>query len=295
MKKYVIVFGCATLALTSLSWAAQSRVQVSKIRSNKTVVIPERAVQVADNVFSLGTAFDSQSGKMVEGYAIIRYAKGGKPSAAKDKTSSCYGFLARGAKWKVDPILEPWVVNPSNTPIGKDEKPNPQLDKDEVFRLLSEGIDKWEDATDGIVDNSKGEDVLGTGSITTDILVADTVSPDEKNEVYFADIASPNAIGVTIVWGIFGGPPSGRELVEWDQIYDDYDFDWSLSTDENGELGKMDFDSIATHELGHSMGMGDLYNSVCSEQTMFGYASTGETNKRTLESGDIAGISKLYK
>jgi hypothetical protein len=95
---------------------------------------------------------------------------------------------------------------------------------------------------------------------------------------------------VTIVWGIFSGPTFQRQLVEWDQVYDDSDFDWSLT----GELYKMDFDNIATHELGHTMGMGDLYTSGCSDQTMYGYASEGETNKRDLNSGDINGINNLY-
>ena len=108
--------------------------------------------------------------------------------------------------------------------------------------------------------------------------------------VYFGDVEDSNAIAITIVWGVFRGAPSSRELVEWDQIYDDVDFDWSMS----GEAGKMDFENIATHELGHSMGLGDLYTSDCSDQTMYGYASEGETNKRTLESGDITGIQELY-
>ncbi|USN55340.1 MAG: hypothetical protein H6765_01755 [Candidatus Peribacteria bacterium] len=56
----------------------------------------------------------------------------------------------------------------------------------------------------------------------------------------------------------------------------------------------MDFDSIATHELGHSFGMGDLYQIECTEQTMYGYGSEGEAHSRTLEIGDITGISKLY-
>ncbi len=56
----------------------------------------------------------------------------------------------------------------------------------------------------------------------------------------------------------------------------------------------MDFENIATHELGHSVGMGDLYTAECNQQTMYGYASNGETNKRTLESGDINGIRALY-
>lgn len=55
------------------------------------------------------------------------------------------------------------------------------------------------------------------------------------------------------------------------------------------------FESIATHELGHSVGLDDLYDGSCSEQTMYGYATEGETKKRTLEAGDIAGVQELYK
>ena len=109
-------------------------------------------------------------------------------------------------------------------------------------------------------------------------------------KVYFADIGQSGVIGVTIVWGVFSGPPHNRKLVEWDQVYDDVDFDWSIS----GEAGKMDFEYIATHELGHSIGLDDLYEGACSEETMYGYAGYGETKKRSLEAGDIIGVKKLY-
>ncbi len=68
------------------------------------------------------------------------------------------------------------------------------------------------------------------------------------------------------------------------------DFDWSL----NGEAGKMDFENIDTHELGHSVGLYDLFTEACSEDTMYGFAATGETKKSTLEGGDITGIINLY-
>ena len=57
----------------------------------------------------------------------------------------------------------------------------------------------------------------------------------------------------------------------------------------------MDFESIATHELGHSVGMGDLYTTDCGEMTMYGYATDGETKKSSLEDGDITGVKELYK
>ena len=170
-------------------------------------------------------------------------------------------------------MVEPWVAKTSNVR---------NLDGVSAFNLLSNGIAKWE--------NAASFDILGNGALTSDGLIADTVSPDNKNEVYFANIETQNAIAVTIVWGIFGGPTYQRVLVEWDQVYDDIDYDWSLA----GEVGKMDFDNIATHELGHSVGMGDIYESACSAVTMYGYAATGETKKQTLEPADILGVSALY-
>ncbi len=79
-------------------------------------------------------------------------------------------------------------------------------------------------------------------------------------------------------------------MVEWDQVYDDVDFVWSSS----GEAGTMDFENIATHELGHTFGLDDLFTDACSEETMFGFASLGETKKGSLEGGDVTGILELY-
>jgi len=255
-------------------------------KAKNPVVIPAHAVEVAPGVFYLGKALDK--GRVVEGYAMFVKPTCDNdgicdpeenPSCADCKkdvedpeepdTSSCYEFLAREAKWK---SVEDYIVNPTTT----------WLDRSFVTSNLASNIDKWETAAD--------YDVLGSGSSTNDILVADTVSPDDKNEVYFADIDYEGAIAIAIIWGYFSGPPFARELVEWDMVFDDVDFDWS----KEGEEDKMDFENIATHELGHAVGLGDLYNDACSEQTMYGYSTEGETKKQTLESGDIAGIQKLY-
>lgn len=243
----------------------------------------------------MGKALDK--GRSVEGYAFVDYKKGyGKPgtecgngicepgenarkcpedcdggNGEEPDTSSCYGFLSKGAKWKT---VEPYIVESANTR---------GLDGTFVRDNLALDISKWEDA-------ASGKDILGNEAFGV-VDGADLESPDNKNEVYFADIDMPGAIGVTIIWGIFGGPPPFRELVEWDQIYDDIDFDWSAT----GEADKMDFGSIATHELGHSVGLDDLYTTDCSEATMYGYASYGETKKRTLEAGDIKGVQELYR
>ena len=289
MKKYLALGLMAlmfSVGITVKPDFAQSNVEGGRAR----VVIPAHAIEVAPGIFSLGTAVDNW--RIVEGYAIITYKKGfGKPTGCKDDgvcqgwesascddcsgsgeepdASSCYGFLSKRAKWK---SIESYIVNPENIR---------GLDESFVASNFAMDIGKWESAA--------GTEILGD-EVTGVVDGADMDSPDNKNEVYFGDISEPGAIAVTIVWGVFGGPPPFRELVEWDQVYDDVDFDWSMA----GESGKMDFENIATHELGHSVGLDDLYSDECSEQTMYGYAGYGETSKRTLESGDINGIQKLY-
>lgn len=251
--------------------------------TSRLLVLPPAADHAP--VISLGTSVDPRTGKVVEGFAIIHYRKGyhhrdghgGGPGGGDTNGSKCFSFLAQGAKWRT---VEPWMVNPSNL-VG--------LDGVFVANNLTQDIAKWEDATDGVLGNGAGNDVLGNGSVTDTVLVADTASPDGANEVYFADVAQPGAIAVTIVWGIFAGPPSARELVEWDQVYDDADFVWSST----GAPGAMDFENIATHELGHSVGMGHPDDS-CTEETMYRFAADGETKKRDLHTGDVAGMNKLY-
>lgn len=133
--------------------------------------------------------------------------------------------------------------------------------------------------------------IIGDGQETSELLSADQTAPDDRNEVYFGDIPSAGAIGVTIVWGIFSGPASVRVLTEWDQVYDDVDFEWT--DDGLSEPTRMDFRNIAAHELGHAVGL-DHPSNLCTEETMYRYASYGETKKIDLHAGDILGVSTLY-
>lgn len=280
MKKILVFASSLVVALAALPAGAAApngvNMTLEAMSTTKTLTLPPSADH--SPVISLGTAIDPQSGEVVEGYAIVHYKNQVRSSGGGAKNNLCYGFLASGAKWK---IVEPWLLNPSNTR---------GLDTATVFNNFASDITKWEDAADGVVGNSAGVDIFGTGSSTTATLTADSSAPDGLNEIYFGSVSDPNIIAVTTVWGIFSGPTFNRKLVEWDMVFNQNDYNWSLS----GEVGKMDFNNIATHESGHGAGLADLYQSGCSEQTMYGYASTGETKKQSLESGDILGISTLY-
>lgn len=304
MKEYKVYIAAVLSFFTIIGLAFAVGANASKPSEvgREKFSLPEQAREVSPGVYNLG--FAEHGGKKVEGYAFIHRKDGyARPSGCNNDnkcqgwedascgdcsggnggddagTSSCYGFLAKDAKWKE---VEDYIVNATNSS---------SLAEAFVLGNIGGNIEEWESAA--------GKDILGVGSATDSALLADVNSPDNQNEVYFADIDSPGAIGVTIVWGIFGGPPWARELVEWDQVYDDVDFDWSEDCGAENciEPGKekMDFGNIATHELGHTFGLDDLYDSNCSEVTMYGYARFGETNKRSLEDGDINGVAKLYE
>jgi len=297
MGLFMVLALSAGLVLAAKPDLSTQLVAVNPSGGHATVSIPAHAIEVTPGVFRLGIAVNK--GRFVEGYAFVDYKEAhAKPGtecgngicepgenvnkcpqdctsdSPEEPTDSCYTFLSKGTRWRA---IEPFVVNPSNTR---------GLSETSIINNLALDISKWETAADA--------DIIGSGASTAETLVADTSSPDGTNEVYFGDIAESGAIGVSIVWGIFRGPPTSRELVEWDQVYDDIDFDWSEDCTTENCATKMDFSNIATHELGHTVGMGDLYESACSEQTMYGYASYGETKKRTLENGDKTGIRELY-
>src|SRR4029453_17726720 len=103
-----------------------------------------------------------------------------------------------------------------------------------------------------------------------------------------APIADAGVIAVTYTWGVFGGPPRGRGVVEGGMIFDSDSFTWAT----DGSPGGVDFRNIDTHELGHAMGLGHPSNA-CTEETMYAFAALGETKKRDLNAGDIAGINGL--
>jgi predicted Zn-dependent protease len=111
-----------------------------------------------------------------------------------------------------------------------------------------------------------------------------TVTYNGENSVFFADLSSG-----TIAMASYWYNRATKEIVECD-IQFNTDYAWGTS----GSETVMDLQNIATHELGHFFNLADIYDSSKSALTMYGYSWEGDIGKRTLETGDIAGIQAVF-
>ena len=220
----------------------------------------------------------------LEQHVSIYYVKGAKPKPPLPERGY-YKLL--GVKWKTLPVkLE---VNPTN-PYGLGE----------VFVITAIGLaaEEWDDGAysqsdgdtsttwTGVNVNLIYDEIAITGKGYDD-LAWDSSKLDGKNTILWGDYPQQGVIAVTIIWS----NRVTKEIVEFDMVLDT-DFAWGNAT----ELGSsvMDLQNIVTHELGHGLGLGDVYHTAANQETMYGYAAYGETIKRSLYIGDQTGIIKLY-
>lgn len=181
---------------------------------------------------------------------------------ATTSSSTCYNLL--GIKWPSLPVS--YVINPSN---------KEGLSSSFVKYSVSKAAETWDYSTSKELFNNK---------YSTNYSVKYGVQ-DFKNSIVFSSYPSTSIIATTAIWY----SKSTKNIVEFDMLFNSY-FIWGNAT-ANSSL--MDLQNIAMHEFGHSIGLGDIYNT-CTRETMYGYSKAGETFKRSLNPGDIAGLRSIY-
>lgn len=149
------------------------------------------------------------------------------------------------------------------------------LSSDFILNAIAQAAKAWDDATPAALVTSIN---VGTGTAA--------VAYNGENAVFFGNYSEGDVIAVASYWY----NRATKEIVECDIIFD-IDFQWG---DGASNFALMDLQNIATHELGHFFNLADIYDSSKDYLTMYGYSSDGDTQKRTLEAGDIAGIQKVF-
>lgn len=223
------------------------------------------SVLVSSGIATARTNTPEVRGK--EKIVFIHYKKDfAKPSSARPaKAPACYGFLSKGAKLKT---VEDLTISPD-------------LDAPAILASASE----WDSHT---LTNLFGNYTVDDSTADWDGWTSST--PDGRNEFSYGDYPQEGVIAVTVVWGYFSGLPSTRKITEFDVLFDT-DYKWGDAT---ADPKKMDLQNIATHEIGHGVGLTDVYQTACSQATMYGYSDYGDIIKRDLAQPDITGLQKLY-
>ncbi|MFH0798387.1 MAG: matrixin family metalloprotease [Candidatus Woesearchaeota archaeon] len=193
---------------------------------------------------------------------FVHYAQSTNPAKVA-RTDSCYKLM--GVKWLSLPVS--YSVNPFNAQ---------GLSEEFVTSAVSVSADAWDAATSKELFNDYySVDYYATYGVRNGV-----------NAIVFGDYGQSNVIGVTSVWYT----RVGKQIVEFDMLLNDQ-FQWG---DASVDPSKMDLQNILTHELGHSVGLSDLYTGSCASVTMYGYSGEGDVQKRSLEQADVLGLQKMY-
>jgi len=114
--------------------------------------------------------------------------------------------------------------------------------------------------------------------------VADTTTGnDGRNVIIFRNASSGSALATTYSWW------SGNSLIDADVVF--WDGGFTFFTGTSGCSGGAYIEDVATHELGHALG---LSHSNVSDATMYPSISYCSQEFRTLAADDIAGVQSLY-
>lgn len=234
---------------------------------------PAPSVATADHgPIYLGTA-EGVDGGIVEGYMFVLAADDVRPverGSQSRSAASCFALFASDTRWR---SVEPYEFDASN-----DEG----LDESTLAANFAGDIARWESAA--------GRDIFGAATTSDQPVTVDRDGPDGRNEVVFGTVETANVVAVTVLWGRFDGSSDRREITEWDMAFDAEEYDWSLT----GAADTLDFDSVATHELGHALGLAHP-PADCTQETMYEFTEPGTTEARSLGVGDRAGLAALYQ
>lgn len=246
--------------------------------------VPKYSVKISEDYYYLGERNFKNKGRVKGFINIYRQKKNSTnngisnnvesdpavSSETGDAASNCATFLARGTIWKGTP--EPFSVGYFN-PFG--------INAQEWEAAIEEAMCTWQSELNVQVFGQNNAARLADGP--------DYNGPDGKNEIQSAFIADSGVLAATTIWGVFDGPEADRYILESDLTFNEQNR-FTLDGDANSYSIK----NILTHELGHWIGLGDIYDVSCKDATMYGYASKGETKKVSLSKIDSDAIRELY-
>jgi len=183
-------------------------------------------------------------------------------------TTRIGAYSVAGYKWASWPV--PFYINPANSDVSASA----------ATSAIQAGMDVWNTQSGTAFRFSYAGQVKDTST-----------SADGRNVVIFRNISnpdSPGAVATTYAWSK-DGSRFDTDIVFWDGPYKFFTGSTGCAYT-NGQYGAY-IEDIATHELGHALG---LNHSSVTDATMYATYTQCSTSFRTLSADDIAGIKSLY-
>ena len=199
--------------------------------------------------------------------SVVVQTPGGTSNGVSFNVTYAYG----GGKWPAgsypQPMSEQFKINPYT----------PDASQAEVLAAIQAAASTWGSVSGADFQFRYG----GTSSVNSQ-----SSQPDEENTIYFSQ-SDNGAVAINHTWWYQSDP---KTIIEFDIDFNDAIYSWGT----DGSLNKMDIQNVATHELGHSLQLLDLYGNADSAKTMYGWTSKGETTRRSLAFEDEEGIRAIY-
>ncbi|MCP4649849.1 MAG: matrixin family metalloprotease [PVC group bacterium] len=188
------------------------------------------------------------------------------------------GYGLTGAKWAESDFPVSYYINQSGSA---------DISDDSELTAIRTSFQTWTNVagTDATVSDQGLTAIEGGAGYSSTYDSYNVLSWAEATGTAYTIVEG--ALAVCITWYNVGGT---GYIYDSDIIFNGVDYTWTTTA----VGGAMDVQNIATHEIGHFFGLGDLYDAADSEKTMYGYGSANETKKRNLHEDDVNGIAYLY-
>lgn len=213
---------------------------------------------VIDENWMLTTGINPENVRYRE-FIHLDKSKGDVTGVTQTVSGSCYGSFAQRT------ATISYVINPNN---------KQGLPQGFITDAISKSTETWDAAT--------------TWELFNNEYAVDRTARygrlDGRNVFVFGN-NQPGIIAVARTWFDTSG------IILDSDVSFNQRFIWGNAT---SDPSIMDLQNIATHEIGHTVGLNDQYSGTCSEVTMYGYSDYGETKKISLEVPDITGLAALY-